>query len=133
MSWVAWCVRRALPDIHVPHAKRPATGEDRDGPNGSGTDGWEESGADPLMTKDDDRSATLAPDVHAALVLDRAGWHGAASLAVPPNVTLVPLPPYAPKLNLIERVWLYLRERHLSYRVLADHDAVVEPLRSGAH
>lgn len=74
----------------------------------------------------DDFAATLAPNVHAALVLDRAGWHGAASLNVPPNVTLVPLPPYAPELNPIERVWLYLRERYLSHRVLADHDAVVD-------
>ena len=47
-------------------------------------------------------------------------------LRVPPNVTLVPLPPYAPELNPIERVWLYLRERHLSHRLFADHDAVVD-------
>lgn len=72
-------------------------------------------------------AATLDPNAHAALVLDRAGWHGAAaSLIVPPSVTLVPLPPYAPELNPIERVWLYLRERYLSHRVLADHDAVVD-------
>nr|WP_161993856.1 transposase [Roseomonas nepalensis] len=30
------------------------------------------------------------------------------------NVTLVPLPPYAPELNFIERVWLLLREQFLS-------------------
>ena len=44
-------------------------------------------------------SATLAPDVHAVLVLDQAGWHGSRHLSVPGNVTLVPLPPYAPELN----------------------------------
>ena len=38
-------------------------------------------------------SATLAPDVHAVLVLDQAGWHGSRHLSVPGNVTLVPLPP----------------------------------------
>ena len=73
-----------------------------------------------------DFAATLAPDAHAVLVLDRAGWHGVASLNVPPNVTLVPLPPYAPELNPIERVWLYLCERYLSHRVLANHDAVMD-------
>jgi hypothetical protein len=35
----------------------------------------------------------LPEDVHAALVLDGAGWHVAKALAVPANVTLVPLPP----------------------------------------
>ena len=79
-----------------------------------------------MQTWLDDFAATLAPDVHAALVLDRAGWHGATSLDVPSSITLVPLPPYAPELNPIERVWLYLRERYLSHRVLADHDAVVD-------
>jgi hypothetical protein len=51
-------------------------------------------------------AAGLPGDVHAVLVLDRAGWHGAKALAVPANVTLVPLPPYSPELNPVERVWL---------------------------
>ena len=67
----------------------------------------------------------LGPGVHAALVLDRAGWHVARRLAVPANVTLVPLPPYSPKLNPVERVWLYLRERFLSHRVLDGYGAVL--------
>ena len=64
--------------------------------------------------------------MHAVLVLDRAGWHGARALTVPPNVTLVPLPPYSPELNPVERVWLYLRERFLSLRVFADYRAIVD-------
>ncbi len=60
------------------------------------------------------------------MVLDRAGWHGAKALQVPPNVTLVPLPPYSPQLNPMERVWLWLRERFLSLRVFADFDAIVD-------
>ncbi len=70
-------------------------------------------------------AAALAADAHAVLVLDQAGWHGARSLAVPPNVTLVPLPPYAPELNPVERVWLFLRERFLSHRLLDGYDAIV--------
>jgi transposase len=66
----------------------------------------------------------LPDGVHAALVLDGAGWHGAKELEVPANVTLVPLPPYSPQLNPVERVWLYLRERFLSLRVFADHRAI---------
>jgi transposase len=63
---------------------------------------------------------------HAVLVLDRAGWHGAKALAVPPDVTLVPLPSYSPELNPVERVWLYLRERLLSLRVPKDYRAIVD-------
>ena len=44
---------------------------------------------------------------------------------MPANVTLVPLPPYSPALNPVERVWLYLRERCLSLRVFADQRAIV--------
>ena len=71
-------------------------------------------------------AADLPGDVHAALVLDGAGWHGGRGLAVPANVTLVPLPPYSPELNPVERVWLYLRERFLSLRVFADYRAIVD-------
>ena len=71
-------------------------------------------------------AGTLPPDQHAVMVLDQAGWHGARALRVPNNVTLVPQPPYSPDLNPVERVWLYLRERHLSHRLLADLNAVVE-------
>jgi hypothetical protein len=44
-------------------------------------------------------AAGLPEGVHAALVLDRAGWHVSRRLAVPANVTLVPLPAYSPELN----------------------------------
>jgi transposase len=68
----------------------------------------------------------LAPGVHAALILDRAGWHVARRLAVPANLTLVPLPPYSPELNPVERVRLYLRERFLSHCVLDGYEAVLD-------
>ena len=68
----------------------------------------------------------LEPGVHAALVLDRAGWHVSRRLEVPANVTLVPLPAYSPELDPVERVWLYLRERFLSHRVLDGYAAVLD-------
>jgi hypothetical protein len=71
-------------------------------------------------------AAGLPEDVHAMLVLDRAGWHRAHALVVPVNVTLVPLPPYSPELNPVERVWLYLRQRFLSLRVFRDYRAIVD-------
>ena len=71
-------------------------------------------------------AATLQEDAHAALVLDGAGWHGARELVVPPNISLIPLPPYAPELNPVERVRLHLRERLLSHRLLDGYDAIIE-------
>lgn len=55
--------------------------------------------------------------------VDGAGWHTTKALVVPPNVTL---PPYSPQLNPMERVWLYLRDRFLSLRLLEDYDAIVD-------
>ena len=46
--------------------------------------------------------------------------------AIPANVTLLPLPAYSSELNPVERVWLYLKERFLSHRLLADYDAIVD-------
>ncbi len=71
-------------------------------------------------------SETIAEDEHAVMILDQAGWHGSNDLAVPANVTLVPLPPYSPELNPVERVWLYLKEQFLSLRLLNDYGAIVE-------
>ena len=78
-----------------------------------------------------ERFAAARPkDEHAALVLDGAGWHAANHLKVPQNVTLIRLPPYSPELNPVERVWLYLRERHLSHRLLDGYDEIVDALCS---
>ena len=71
-------------------------------------------------------SEQLVPDVHAVMVLDGAGWHVAGALQVPDNITLVKLPPYAPELNPVERVWLTLRGRFLSHRLHADQEAVID-------
>jgi transposase len=60
------------------------------------------------------------------MVLDQAGWHDSRALNVPANVTLVPLPPYSPELNPVERVWLFLKERFLSHRLYAEYEAMVD-------
>ena len=60
------------------------------------------------------------------MVQGGAGWHGARALVVSPCITLVPLPPYSPQLNPMERVWLYLRARHLSLRLLPATEAIVD-------
>jgi transposase len=74
-------------------------------------------------------SQALSADEHAVVVIDGAGWHTSHDLIVPPNVTLLRLPPYSPELNPVERVWLYLRERHLSHRVHDSYTAILDAVR----
>ena len=72
-------------------------------------------------------SRAVPAGTHAVVVLDRAGWHVSAALVVPANLTLAHLPPYSPELKPVETVWLYLRERWLSHRVLeGGYEAVVD-------
>lgn len=44
------------------------------------------------------------------VVLDNAPAHVAATVRVPANVVLLPLPPYSPELNPVERLWLAVRQ-----------------------
>lgn len=55
-------------------------------------------------------STMVAPGAHGVVILDQAGWHLSASLAIPANITLLPLPSRAPELNPVENVWQYLRD-----------------------
>jgi putative transposase len=68
----------------------------------------------------------VAPGSHAILVIDGAGYHTAGALAVPDNITIVRLPPYAPELNPIENVWEYLRGNKLAITVFDDYDDIVD-------
>ena len=70
-------------------------------------------------------SAMVAPDAHAVLILDRAGWHLAGALAVPQNITILPLPPRSPELNPVENVWQFLRDNWLSNRVFKGYEDIV--------
>jgi transposase len=67
----------------------------------------------------------VAEGAHAVLVLDRAGWHTSPKLTLPENISLLPLPSYAPELNPVENVWAYLRANFLSHRVWDSYDAIV--------
>jgi putative transposase len=99
-------------------AVRPATGDDF-------ALVLPEVSTEAMQTFLDGFAAHLTPNAHAVLVLDQAGWHGAKALRAPDNLTLLPLPPYSPELNPVERLWLYLRERFLSLRLFPDYDAIL--------
>lgn len=44
-------------------------------------------------------SLNIHDNRHVALLIDNAGWHTARKLIVPSNITLIPLPRYAPELE----------------------------------
>lgn len=72
-------------------------------------------------------SAQVAQGAHGVVVCDSAGWHQQGRrLVVPDNITLLPLPPYAPQLNPIENIWDYLRGNKLSKCVWDTYEAIVD-------
>jgi transposase len=70
--------------------------------------------------------AAVAPGAHAVLLLDHAGWHVSAKLRVPPNITLMPLPPKAPELNPVATLWQFLRDNWLSNRICQSYDDILD-------
>ena len=75
-------------------------------------------------------STQVARRAHAVLIVDGAGWHQTGGkLIVPNNITLLPLPPYAPELNPMENVWEYLRANKLCALVWDTYDAIVHACR----
>jgi hypothetical protein len=71
-------------------------------------------------------STQVSPGAHAVLVCDGAGWHQPGKrLRVPDDITLLPLPPYAPELNPMENVWDYLRGNKLSSLLWDSDEAIV--------
>ena len=68
----------------------------------------------------------VAPGAQATVLLDRAGWHVSTKLAVPDNITLVPLPPRSPELNPVENVWQFLRENWLSNRIFTSYPDILD-------
>jgi transposase len=70
-------------------------------------------------------STQVAQGAHALLMLDGAGWHQTGGrLRVPDNITLLPLPPYAPELNPTENIWQYLRANLLSFQIWDTYDTI---------
>jgi transposase len=70
-------------------------------------------------------SSQVAPGAHAVLILDQAGWHTTKKLAVPENITLLPLPPRSPELNPVENIWQFMRDNWLSNRIFQSYDQIV--------
>ena len=77
----------------------------------------------------DSLSKNIKKGRHAAIIIDNAGWHTAKDLNIPKNITLIPLPPYAPELNSMEQVWQWLKDNHLSNTSFKNYDDIVDKLQ----
>ena len=70
-------------------------------------------------------SKAVDPGAHAVVILDQAGWHMSAKLAIPDNITLLPLPPRSPELNPVENIWQFMRGNWLSNRIFQSYEDIV--------
>ena len=68
----------------------------------------------------------IAPGAHAALLIDRAGWHVTDKLDVPDNISLIPIPAKCPELNPVENVWQFMRENSLSNHIFHSYAEIVD-------
>jgi hypothetical protein len=68
----------------------------------------------------------VAPGAHAVLLVDQAGWHLSHGLVIPPNITLVPLPPKCPELNPVENIWQFMRDNWLSNRIFLSYQNILD-------
>jgi transposase len=67
-------------------------------------------------------SNTLAKNVQAVIIMDRAPWHKA--IIEPSNISIVYLLSYSPELNPVEQVWDFLRSNYLSNRIYETVDQI---------
>jgi len=72
------------------------------------------------------------PDTCNVVVLDGAGWHRSRELEIPDNVKLIPLPPYSPQLNPVERLWAYFKSHYTRGAYFEDLDEIEERVIDGA-
>jgi len=64
------------------------------------------------------------PDAIHVVIWDRAGYHqGLASSDLPEQIRLLPLPPYCPELNAMEKLWDQVK-RHIANKVFETLDAI---------
>lgn len=70
-------------------------------------------------------ASQVASGAHAVIMMDQAGWHTTDKLAVPANITILPLPPRSPELNPVENIWQFIRDNWLSNRVFESYDQII--------
>jgi hypothetical protein len=73
----------------------------------------------------DEISSQVSLGAHAIVMADQASWHTTEKLAMPANITLLPLPARCPELNPVENIWQFMRENWLSNLIFKSDDEIV--------
>src|SRR5689334_17433427 len=68
----------------------------------------------------------IGPGAHAVLLVDQAGWHLSHRLIIPPNITIMPVPPKCPELNPFENIRKYMGGNWLSNRVFLSYSNILD-------
>jgi len=68
----------------------------------------------------------IAPDAHAVVLMDQAGWHMTGKLVVPSTISIIPLPAKCPELNPVENIWQFMRDNWLSNRIFTSHESIID-------
>jgi hypothetical protein len=72
--------------------------------------------------------STQDSDEYKIMILDNGAFHKARRLKVPPNISLVFLPPYSPELNPAEKVWWTIK-REISMKVFKTLDELADEIQ----
>lgn len=75
-----------------------------------------------------DKLSKEYPKDYILLIADGASWHRSKGLEIPPNIEIIPLPPYTPEMNPIEQIWKELRKRGFRNEIFQTLNKVVERL-----
>ena len=73
----------------------------------------------------DEISSQLPTNVHAAMLIDGAGWHLSHNLNIPKNITLIKIPPRSPELNPAEKPWQYMKDNFLSFLTFNTYEDIL--------
>ena len=68
----------------------------------------------------------VAPEAHAVVLMDQAGWHTSDTIVIPDNISILLLPPRSPELNPVENIWQFMRDNWLSNRVFTSAADIVD-------
>jgi transposase len=71
-------------------------------------------------------SVMVAPNAHAVVLMDQAGWHLTPKLEIPDNISIIPIPSKCPELNPQENVWEFMRDNWLSNRVFQSREEIID-------
>ena len=69
-------------------------------------------------------SRIVSPGKHAVMLLDRAGWYLSGEVALPANITLLPLSAKCPELKEMENIWQFMRDSWLSNQYFQNYDGI---------